>query len=207
LYDRLYLKVFHDIDSISRSRATAYRFLDDNRAELFIPINQDIIVSDLYDSNKYGSQAKRLPRQIILEYIWKEEVVLEGPDFGKYENETTSLLCGGTLVFDEIGTVITWSRKPGVLVGTNEDASTLEKKEYKQGSSRKEKFLSVLKQKIERGQIGSIIGGDKGLLGALAPALIVNKEELKLNFRLSPHLSLAEDENKHKRMKRWEVSS
>jgi len=134
-------------------------------------------------------------------------VVLEGADFGKYENEITSLLCGGTLVFDEIGTVITWSRKPGVLVATNEDASTLEKKEYKQGRTRKEKFLSALKQKIERGQRGSIIGGSKGILGALVLAVIVNKEELKLNFRLSPHLSLAENENKHKRMKRWEVCS
>jgi hypothetical protein len=78
VYERGKLDVYHDIGDISRSRATAYRFLDDNRDKLFIPANQDVIVADLYDANKYLYQANRLPRQIILEYIWREDVVLNG---------------------------------------------------------------------------------------------------------------------------------
>lgn len=207
LYNRLNLEVHHDVDSISRSRATAYRFLDDNRKVLLIPPSQDIVISDLYDSNKYASQGKRLPRQVILEYVWYEEIVLEGRDFGQYENEITKLPCGGTIVFSETGNIITWSRKAGVLIGGEEGANKNEKLEYAQGMARKEKFLSILKQKIKRNQVGSIIGGGKGLLGALVPAIIANKEKDVLNFRLSPHLSLSEDENKQKKMKRWEVSS
>jgi hypothetical protein len=207
LYERLSLNVFHDIGSIARSRATAYRFLDDNRKALFIPRNQDILISDLYDSNKYASQGKRLPRQIILEYIWHEELILEGVDFGKYEDQTTSITCGGTLVFDETGTVISWFRKSGVELGNIESDNKYEKKEYAKGLERKEQFLNVLKKKIDRNQIGSIIGGGKGLLGALVPAIIVKEQEQKLKFRLSPHLSLSEDENKHKKVKKWEISS
>ena len=79
LYDRLRLSVFHDIDSISSSRSAAYRFLHDNRFDLFIPLNCDFIVTDLYASNKLTREARRLPRQIVLEYLWREEVELVGP--------------------------------------------------------------------------------------------------------------------------------
>jgi hypothetical protein len=207
LYNRIHLSVFHDIDSIARSRATAYRFLDDNRTDLLIPKYQDIIIADLYDSSKYGSEGKRLPRQIILQYIWYEDIELKGSEYGEYENEITSMACGGTIVFDETGTVISWFRKSGVQIGNHPSDKKKEKEEFKIGMERKEQFLDILKQKISRNQIGSIIGGGKGLLGALVPAIIVNKDKEKLNFRLSPHLSLSEDENKSKKVKKWEISS
>ena len=63
LHDRLELCVYHDISSISRSRAAAYRFLDDNRQELLIPASQDFFIADLYDANKRTRQGARLPRQ------------------------------------------------------------------------------------------------------------------------------------------------
>ena len=97
LYDRLRVKVFHDIESISRSRAGAYAFLDDNRDALLIPSGQDVIVADLYDAHKLTRQARRLPREIILVYIWREDVLLEGDRFGAYAGQWTNMLCGGTL--------------------------------------------------------------------------------------------------------------
>ena len=111
------LDVYHDIGDISRSRATAYRFLDDNRDKLFIPAHQDVVVADLYDTNKYSNHANRLPRQIILEYIWREDVALNGKQFAEFDGQNTSMLCGGTLVFDDKGNILSWFRKPGSVGG------------------------------------------------------------------------------------------
>jgi hypothetical protein len=85
IFDRLDLDVFHDIDSISTSRANAYRFLDDNRRRLFIPRNVDVVVSGLATAQKLTREARRQPRQVLLQYIWREDVVLEGPQFGRFE--------------------------------------------------------------------------------------------------------------------------
>ncbi len=97
------MDVFHDIDTIASSRADAYRFLDDNRKALFIPYTADITVSDLCTAQKLTRQARRQPKQVLLQYIWREDVVLKGAQFGQFNGEMTSLLCGGTLAFDENG--------------------------------------------------------------------------------------------------------
>ena len=68
--------VYHDIEQVSRSRTAAYYFLSDNRRLLHIPLHQDVRVVDLYDANKYGAAAERLPREVVLEYAWQEEVSL-----------------------------------------------------------------------------------------------------------------------------------
>ena len=68
--------VYHDIEHVSRSRTAAYYFLSDNRRLLHIPAHQDVRVVDLYDTNKYGAAAERLPREVVLEYAWQEEVLL-----------------------------------------------------------------------------------------------------------------------------------
>ncbi len=172
VYDRLRLSVFHDIDDISRSRAAAYRFLDDNRADLFIPAEQDVIVADLYDSKKLTRQARRLPRQIILEYIWREDVELRGEQFGEYDGATTALLCGGTLVFDENGNVLSWSRKPGTQGGSSKGWQD----ESKEGKKRREEFLANLARRVAAGQVGAALGSSKGLLGTHVPPLTVRKE-------------------------------
>ena len=43
-----------------------------------IPAQQDIVVVDLYDNDKMGVAAERLPREIVLEYLWEEEVLAPG---------------------------------------------------------------------------------------------------------------------------------
>lgn len=63
LYNRLKLTVPPDMDEVSRSRAAAYRFLDDNREDLLISASRDFFVCDLYEAKKLTRQAaqRRLP--------------------------------------------------------------------------------------------------------------------------------------------------
>ena len=122
--------IYHDIARVSRSRTAAYYFLSDNRNVLHIPAHQDVQVVDLYDTNKYGVAAERLPREVVLEYVWGEQVTLEndpdkGLDFGKWHGKTVTLGCGGTLVFDDRGNLLSWFRKPGTQHMTAAEGSDI----------------------------------------------------------------------------------
>lgn len=204
VYDSPNLDVYHDIGDISRSRATAYRFLDDNRDKLFIPANQDVIVADLYDANKYLSQANRLPRQIILEYIWREDIVLSGKRFGEFEGQSTTMLCGGTLVFDDKGNILSWFRKPGSVGGEGDKWEA----ENVAGQKRLKDYLDDLAKRIQSGQVGAVLGSSKGMVGSLVPPVTVTKQDGILKFELSPHLNLnGEDHEHYKGGKQWQVSS
>ena len=208
LHDRLKLNIYHNIDSISRSKAAAYRFLDDNRPALLIPSYQDVIVADLYDANKSARQNRRLPRQIILEYIWHEEVKLEGEQFEEYDGQITTLLCGGTLVFDDKGSVLSWFRKPGTEISDYIGDENPWPAERAKGLKRKDQFLEALAERIKNGQIGSTLGSSKGMLQSMIPPVIVTQENERLTFELSPHLSFCEDyHHSFKSKKKWEVSS
>jgi hypothetical protein len=212
LYDRLRLCVYHDISSISRSRAAAYRFLDDNRQELLIPANQDFFIADLYDANKRGRQAARLPRQIILEYVWREDVLLEGNQFGQFDGRWTSMLCGGTLVFDDNGNVLAWAMKPGSLPYGGKRVRRGAVAEswvsaVAEGTARRKELLDNLAAQIAAGRVGAVIGSAKGLLGAAVPPLIAEGEEDQVRFRLSPHLHLSHDDEDHPGAWPWEIIS
>ncbi len=95
------------------SRTAAYHFLNDNRDRLDIPAKQDFEIADLYYTDKVVAGFRKLPREIVLEYVWKEDVLLKGNEFGRLQNRNFSLLCGGTLVFDERGNILYWSKKEG----------------------------------------------------------------------------------------------
>jgi len=212
LHDRLRLCVYHDISSISRSRAAAYRFLDDNRQELLIPASQDFFIADLYDANKRGRQAARLPRQIILEYVWREDVLLQGKRFGPYNGRWTTMLCGGTLVFDDNGNVLAWAMKPGSLpyggkwVRGGAVAKSWESA-VAEGTARKKGMLGNLAAQIAAGRVGAVIGSAKGLLGAAVPPLIAEGEDDQVRFRLSPHLHLSHDDEDDLGARPWEMIS
>ncbi len=204
LYDRPRLAVFHDVEDIARSRAAAYRFLDDNREDLFIPAHQDVIVADLYDAHKLSRQGSRLPRQVILVYVWRQEVILEGRQFREYEGEVTTMLCGGTLVFDEHGNVLSWARKPGTERGSHRRWDD----EAAAGAARRAALLADLAERIGSGQVGTALGSGKGMLGSQVPPLTVRREGGALRFELSPHLNLSGEDHEHYRGgRRWEVSS
>jgi hypothetical protein len=212
VFDRLKVDVSHSIDDISRSRAAAYRYLDDNRENLFIPANRDFIIADLYDANKVTRQGLRVPRQIILEYIWREEIILKGRKFGQYEGEVTNMLCGGTLVFDENGNVLSWFRKPCIeqygRPFTSDRRETQWNDECAEGRKRQKKFLDDLARRINAGHVGAMIGSGKGLLGTHVPPLTAEKQDGILRFNLSPHMHLAgEDQDHFEGGPQWEVSS
>jgi hypothetical protein len=214
LFERLNLSVFHDVDEISRSRAAAYRFLDDNREDLLIPAFQDFVVADLYDVNKSNRQGARVPRQIVVEYIWREDVPLKGPEFGKFNGQSTTMLCGGTLVVDDDGNVLAWARKPGTQPygkpGRRGKIAEKWQESIEEGRRRRDAFLKDVAAQIAAGRIGVAIGTAKGLLGTRMPPLTAQSDGSMVQFRLSPHLHLSEDrqtqEEEDAGGRQWEIS-
>lgn len=215
LYERLDLSVRHSVNDISRSRAAAYRFLDDNREVLLIPANRDFFVADLYDARKRFRQNLPLPRQIILQYAWREEVLLDGPQFGRFAGRTTTMLCGGTLVFNENGNVLSWMHKPGTERYGGKRArqgTTAEQweKAVREGAARKAALLELLAAQIAAGRIGTLLGSPNGLMASMVPPMIAEGDADLVRFQLSPHLHLSGDEDLANESetgeRQWEIS-
>lgn len=189
LHERLNLDIRHDVEQIGASKANAYRFLDDNRDKLGLPVFRDLLVTDLYFAEKYARQARRLPRQLILEYVWREDLRLEGRRFGRFDGVWTTMLCGGTLVFDENGTLLWWAKK----------ADT---------AARRERFLDEIAQGVATGQIGAALGGERGLLGTHMAPFSERTVDGSLRIELTPHLGVSEEHAEdHRGDRRWEISS
>ncbi|HEV7507054.1 MAG TPA: serine protease [Thermoanaerobaculia bacterium] len=215
LYDRLDLSVHHSLDDISRSRAAAYRFLDDNREDLLIPASRDFFVADLYDVKKRGRQNLPLPRQIVLLYAWRQEVLLDGPRFGRFAGRTTTMLCGGTLVFNENGNVLSWMRKPGSepyggkRTRRGKMAEEWEKAVH-EGAARKAALLDLLAAQIAAGRIGTLLGSPNGLMASMMPPMIAEGDGEMVRFQLSPHLHLSGDDHaataSETGERQWEIS-
>ncbi|HUE84784.1 MAG TPA: hypothetical protein VMO26_01780 [Vicinamibacterales bacterium] len=204
VFERLELDVFYDIETIASSAADAYRFLDDNRRKLFIPPNADVIVTDLASAQKLTRQARRLPRQVLLQYVWREDVVLEGPRFGRFDGHTTQLLCGGTLAFNQNGEMLAWARKPGSQpIGAGQDAVG----EQAKGVARREEFLAVLARRIKTGRIGAAVGSERGLLARSTPPLTSRTVDGTVRFELSPHFGIHDDEQDEQGGRTWQISS
>jgi hypothetical protein len=163
------------LNSIATSRTAAYHFLNDNRKSLDIPINQDFEIADIYYTDKVGGGYKKLPREIILEYIWKEAVTLEGSDFGELQNKKVPLLCGGTLVFEERGNILYWSRK----VGTS--PSSVEK----EGKLRIKKLLGYIKLLINAGRIKCVTGETLDYINPYQPAIAAIQSGDMLNLEMT----------------------
>ncbi len=216
LHDRQSLSVTHSIDDIARSRASAYRFLDDNREDLLIPAGRDIFVADLYDAKKRSRQNLPLPRQIVLQYAWREEVLLDGKRFGEYDGRTTTMLCGGTLVFDETGNVLSWMRKPGSQPYGGKRARTGQiaaewAAAVAEGQARRAVLLDHLAARIAARHIGPVVGSPMGLLGDMVRPMTVDETGGVLQFRLTPHMHLSEKGQLAQDVatgeRRWQISS
>jgi hypothetical protein len=138
-----------DITRIAGSLTAAYRFIHDNRETLHIPPYQDFIIADLYDTKKSLPGARRLPREIVIEYLWSEDVELAGRQFGPLDGQYFPLWCGGTLVFDSIGNVLSWAYKPGIQWWPKN--SPLDRQH---GEERLAELRTYLAYLAERGMIG-----------------------------------------------------
>jgi hypothetical protein len=212
LNERFSFSVPGDIDEVSRSRAAAYRFLDDNREDLLIPATRDFFVADLYDARKRGRQGLPASRQIVLEYVWREEVVLEGARFAQYSGRQTTMLCGGTLVFNEDGNVVSWMMKPGSLPYGGRRArggktAALWQTAVKEGENRRNTLLDSIAAQLAAGRIGTIVGSPKGLIEASVPPVTVDDDGEVVQFRLSPHLHLSKPKQLEGAGERpWQIS-
>lgn len=207
VFERLTLDVYHDVDRLATSRAEAYRFLDDNRDRLFIPDNVDVTVSDLYSAQKLTRQARRLPEQLIIQYVWREDVELTGREFGRFEGQSASLLCGGTLSLDRDGTVLAWVRKPGIGfegIGQRKGDDVIERE---LGLKRLAEFKKSIVGRVKAGRIGNVPGGAKGLLGTKIPPLISREVDGALRFEISPHFAIYDDAGDDMGERQWQISS
>src|SRR4029079_10629134 len=158
VFTRPPLDVFHPIESIAASRGGAYRFLDDNREHLLIPLNADLVVSEVVRARKLARDGRSLPDQIVVQYVWREEVLLEGQRFGSFAGQRTSMLCGATMVLDENGNQIPWSRKPGTSVLGKGNQRQLD--EQQAGLARREELLDAIAARVADGTVGEFIGGE-----------------------------------------------
>ncbi|MBN1641157.1 MAG: serine protease [Anaerolineae bacterium] len=180
----------YDIDRLSRSRTDAYHFLHENRRQLCIPADQDIAVVDLYRTDKTVMGGGKLPREIVLQYAWRQDVPLNGPQFGALAGQIASLLCGGTLVLDERGNVLHWTRKPGYGAQTISAGRrrTYCGQEHKRGLRRRGQLRDYLAHCVAGGMIGlaeeiEADGDDAG------PPIVAHRaEDGTLRFRTRSHL-------------------
>lgn len=205
LYDSFHVDVFHSIEMISQSRAGAYRFLDDNRRVLFIPSNEDFVVADLYEVNKYSEVAHRLPRQYVLEYIWREDVSLEGVEFGALTGQIVTMLCGGTLVFDERGNILSQFQKPGSQLDPTQEPTDASRAAAEIGKRRLERFKANIAYNVRIGQLGINQESALGLLGTRMAPFLIRTVNGTTRFELSPHLNITENGTRGDRA--WQISS
>ncbi len=166
----------YKLASVANSRTAAYHFLNDNRDELQIPASQDFEIADLYYTDKVVGGYKRLPREIVLEYVWREDVMLEGDGFGALEGKFFSLLCGGTLVFDERGNILYWSKKGGTQKGEAID----------EGKRRKEKLLDYIRKLVDSRQIEMVDADALTTVGLRKPPVMGWQAGNKLNLEMTP---------------------
>jgi hypothetical protein len=179
----------YDVQRLSSSRTAAYLFLHENRSQLCIPPGQDLIVADLYDTSKetrVTGERYRLPREIIVEYVWREDVPLQGRRFGQLAGRCVSLLCGGTLVFDSRGNVLSFVRKPGTSPAAGEQ-------DREMGQRRRERLLAYVAGLVAMGRIR--LAGEPGAesLEDAKPAVVARQVGATLRLEVPPHLRHASE--------------
>lgn len=96
----------YDIDTMAATPTDAYRFLDANREELNIPREVNFDMTSLYRTKKVSTDDYYPPREVVLEFVWSEDVRLSGSRFGSLNKTVMPLWCGGTLVCDSSGNVL-----------------------------------------------------------------------------------------------------
>lgn len=174
------LSAYVDAAELARSRIAAYHFLHDNRRALGIPPEQDFVVTDLYDTSKYGRGIERLPRNLVVQYLWREAVALDGPRFGRFQGESVELLCGGTLVFDDRGNLLSRAVKPGR--GTE------------QGERRRFELLDHVARQVERRRITLAEDPEAAILSGRTAPVVAQRVGGALRLERAPHLCGGEDE-------------
>ena len=180
----------YDIDQLSLSRTNAYHFINNNRRQLCIPENYDITVAELYRTNKTLPDGSKLPCEIILQYVWSEDVPLEGSIYGPINGQKARLLCGGTLVFDDVGNVLSWIRKPGT--GRQEDNKVRLRDhctdEIEKGQQRVEMLKNYIADRVDAGYIGLYKGSSMNEISSRLPVVAEQGSDGNLHMEVTPYL-------------------
>ena len=129
-------------------------------------------------TNKYGRARSRLPREVILEYVWREEFKLDEDRFGPLKGQTAELLCGGTLVLDERGNVLSWQRKPGLL----------EERDRTEGENRLAQLRDHIACQVKGGLVGLRGEREVDILGRWTPPVVADTSSGALRLEIAPHL-------------------
>jgi hypothetical protein len=122
------------------------------------------------------------------------------------------MLCGGTMVFNEDGNVVSWMMKPGSQPYGGRRArggktAELWQNAVKEGSSRRDALLDNIAAQLAAGRIGTIVGSPKGLIAASVPPVTVDDDGDVVRFQLSPHLHLSKPEQLEEAGERqWQIS-
>jgi hypothetical protein len=139
----------------------------------------------------------------VLEYAWKEAVLLKNDpsqelDFRNWDGRTYDLDCGGTLVFDDRGNLLSWSRKPGTEhITLEEEKRILQKKkptrleqglldDLQEGRKRKQALLSYLAANIRRGLVGTAQA--ESHFSEVFKPIVAVEEGGTVRFEAAPHL-------------------
>ena len=197
-YSKFYL---NNIDSLSSSRTATYHFVNENREKLRIPDHQDIIVVDPYTAYKVRRANRKLPPEIVLQYIWREDFELKGSQFGQLEGEIVSLLCGGTLVYDNRGNLLYWCRKPGTQFQTSKKGKKAKKgeiEERKEGEKRSEQLLDYIANHVKREMTSLADEGEAEGLDIWTP-IVGRRVHGTLRLETTPHLRHWGDEKGEQR--------
>ena len=197
LYDRNDVPLKHAIAyKIGRCKVSAYHFVNENRKVLGIPENKDIIIADVYQSQKSTRQGRRLPTHYTLQYLWYEEVLLADGNFGEIDGEIAAMPCGATLVFDRENNLLHWANKPGVAFVDDPDI-------LKAGQARLAQFKAKISQLIQSQQLGLNEHGNYGLFAKSVKPIVIEKKGGLLHFKSNPHLTISEH---HQNKSAWEIS-
>lgn len=180
----------YDIERVSRSRTDAYHFLNENRRQLCIPAEQDIDVFDLYQTNKTVIGEGKLPREVVLQYAWREDVELNGPNLGPLAGTTASLLCGGTLVFDDRGNVLSFMRKPGAGEQTISRGRRRIycKDEQAKGERRRHELKNYIRGRIEQGYVDLVERNRPEEIDVRPPVVASQRSDGTVRLEVTPHL-------------------
>jgi hypothetical protein len=95
-----------DVQRIGASITDAYDFVDSNRGVLGVPPTANIEVVHVYRTRKLSAGGFRPPQEIVVEFVWAEDIELRGDRFGELRGTRFPLWCGGTVVMNQDGNIL-----------------------------------------------------------------------------------------------------
>jgi hypothetical protein len=181
----------YDINDFVASPADAYGFIHERRRRFMIPADQDFEIADPYTAQKVRRRQERRPTEIVLQYVWTEDVALEGrARFGSLAGEIVPLICGGTLVYDDEGNLLYWSYKPGTRSFEcirSAKGRAARDQAMEEGARRRERLLEYVESCVSEGLVGVTEGGTFDDVAVTRP-VVAERVGSHLRLRVSPHL-------------------